>query len=389
MPRFSIAPHARFVPRALFVLIVCCVVAVLFASDAQAQEEPRAVETSAPDVSVRLSGTFQPRLSYGFTSGDDDDLQRLGFGIRRARLRATATFTSRFGVHYDVDLGSGSLSSVDLYGFYRPTPRVRLRMGYLAGAQPRAYIFTSHTRIDAIERAAIAERWARGTIGSSGRDFGLEGRYQTPDLTVEVFLHNGDGSFDRARGNFRESVSSSATRGVDLTRMAAGTYLSYEPGQPQGLDIGGFVGYNAARNPNTAPDGLDEGRAYLTYSGHVYWGASPGSQPVRLKADALAIRYEALDDVGVDVQQSAGYAVLGAVRVLRHGEAFARYERFYADTEEARDDYVTAGLSYSLSARRGLPYRQERLTLAYANALPENASAADQHLVVLQLQFVF
>ncbi|MEL7363119.1 MAG: hypothetical protein AAFN13_13680, partial [Bacteroidota bacterium] len=104
-----------------------------------------------------------------------------------------------------------------------------------------------------IERAAIAERWSRGTIGSRGRVFGLETRYQTDEVTVELLVHNGEGSFDRARSNFRESPSgSSVTRGVDETPLAVSTFAAYEPASLPGFEVGGYVGYNGSRNPNTA-----------------------------------------------------------------------------------------------------------------------------------------
>ncbi|MEO1633298.1 MAG: hypothetical protein AAFU38_21240, partial [Bacteroidota bacterium] len=61
----------------------------------------------------------------------------------------------------------------------------------------------------------------------------------------------------------------------------------------------------------------------------------------------------------------------------------------FNDVEEDADGFVTAGASYSFSKRRGLDYRQERLTLAYANQLPGDPTRATQHLVVLQAQFVF
>jgi hypothetical protein len=343
-------------------------------------------------VNLLITGTLQPRASVGFETGDGD-LFRYGFGLRRARLRATARFTSTVGAHYDVDVSSGSLSSVDLYAFYQASDRLRLRMGYLAGAQPRSYIFTSHTRIDGIERAAIAERWARGTIGSVGRDFGLDVRYQTDDLVLDVFVHNGEGSFSRSRSNFREGISGlDATRGTDRAAMAVGTYLTYDPVDDSPLDIGGFVGYNGARSENTvAPDvtyddGTEIGRRYLSYSGHVYWGANPGSQPVRGKLDALAIRYEETGPVGA--RTAWGYSALGAVRLVPGSEAFARYETFF-DELGSEDVYVTVGASFSPSARRGKDYRQERVTLAYTNGLPSAGGIADQHLIVLQMQIVF
>ncbi len=361
---------------------------ITWAPSAYAQDDgPQAVTTSASDVSLRMTGTFHPRFSYGFEEGGD--VTRLGFGLRRARLRTTATFLSSFGVHYDVDLSSGALSSVDLYAFYRPTDRIRLRFGYLAGAQPRAYIFTSHTRIDAIERAAIAERWSRATIGSSGRDFGFEMRYQATNTRFDLYVHNGDGNFSRARGNFRQSVSRfSATGGSDQTALAISGYVNHEVASVDGLEIGGFAGFNGSRNDNTQAG--DEGRQYVSYSGHVYWGANPGSQPVRLKADVLGVVYE---DVAAtpEAQHLFGYALFGAVEVRPATEAFARFEQLRVFIDEDAESFVTVGLTFSPSALRDLPFRQERFTLAYANALaPEVASGVlDQHLIVLQAQFVF
>lgn len=360
----------------------------LFTATAHAQEEPPSVGMSIDGVGLRIGGTFQPRLSFGFESGGDDNLQRLGFGLRRARLRMTATFGRGFSAYYDLDAGGGRLSSVQLHGQYKPNPVWRFRFGYVGGAQPRAYTPTSHTRIDAIERAAISERWARGTIGSSGRDFGVEAQYEAGGATIALYLHNGDGSFDRARSNFRESVSGlSATRGTERTALAVSGAASYEPAGIPGLEIGAYGSYNPSQNPNTALGDSEQGREYVSYAGHLYWGAAPGSQPLRLKADVIGIVYE--EGATMDVQHSLGYAALAAARVFGHGEVFVRGERYYTFLDEGdADSFVTAGLSYSLSARRGLPYRQERLTLAYANGLPAN-DGADQHLIVLQLQFVF
>ena len=351
------------------------------------------MQASGSDVRLVITGTFQPRASVGFETGGDDDLLRYGYGIRRARLRATATFTSTIGAHYDVDVGSGTLSSVDLYAFYRPTAGLRMRAGYLAGAQPRSYIFTSHTRIDGIERAAIAERWARGTIGSVGRNLGIEASYETDNMVFDLFVHNGDDSFSRSTSNFREGISGlNATRGVDQQALAISAYASYQPVAGSPLDVGGFAGYNGSRSDNTAApdvtnaDGGDIGRRYVSYSGHLYWGANPGSEPIRGKLDALAIRYEETGPVGS--RTAWGWSAFGAVRLVPGSEAFARYETFY-DELGSDDGYVTIGASFSPSARRGKDYRQERLTLAYTNGLPSAEGIADQHLIVLQAQIVF
>lgn len=348
---------------------------------------------SIPDVNVPLDGVnlqfggaLQPRVSYGVASGGEEE--RVGFGVRRARIRAVAYFGRKYGARYDVDLASGRLASIDLYVFYEPTPSLRFRAGYLPGAQPRAYVFTLMTRIDAVDRPVIADTWVANTIGARGRDFGLSTRYSAGGATAELFLHNGGGSFDRAEGDFRETVLGFQD-GPTLRDLAASAYVNLAPAALPGFEMGGFAGYNGSRNPNTAPEGIDVGRRYFSYSGHLYWGADPGSQPVRFKADVIGIRFESIrrDGPRRDAQHTIGGSVLSAVRVLGHGELFARYERLYADLDRLESDYVTAGLSYSPSARRGREYWRERVTLAYANALPDEGRTV--HLVVLQLQLAF
>jgi len=369
-------------------------VALLAASPASGDDGPNFVRTSAGDVEIRLTGTLQPRFSWGRSAETDtrDAEDRLGFGLRRARLRTTVTFDNRVGVHYDVDLRGGSSSSVDLYGFYRFADAWRVRVGYLAGAQPRSYIPTSHTRVDAIDRAAIAERWSEITIGSRGRDFGVDVRHRTETTRIELFLHNGDGNFDTTRGNFRQSVSDvDATRGVDRTDMAVSGAGAFVPAAVEGLEIGGFAGYNAARGPQTAVGG-GSGRSYGSWSAHVYYGADAGSQPIRFKAEALGVHFESGetgDGVAVPARDPIGWALFGAASLVEHSEVFARYEQFDADTGADADEYWVFGASYSRSAARGLDYRQERITLAYTNALPGLESMPDQHLTVLQLQWVF
>lgn len=370
-------------PFCVLVLLAGGLVATL---PAQAQDDPGAVQIALPGGLLEFGGTLQPRVSYGVADGGD--AERVGFGLRRARFRADAFFGERYGVHYDVGLGSGRLTSIDLFVFYAPTPSLRIRGGLLPVAQPRAFVFTPMTRIDAVDRPAIADHWASNTIGGRGRDFGVSMEYSAGGATVELSLHNGSGSFDRAEGNFRETVIG-FQEGPTLPDLAAGAYVSYEPTAVPGFEIGGYTGYNGSRNANTAPEGGDAGRRYVSYSGHLYWGAEPGSQPFRFKADVIGVRYESIRSGGTrfDEQHTIGGAVLGAARMTSYSEVFARYERLYADLDMLEGDYVTAGLSYSPSARRGAAYWRERFTLAYTNALPDEGATV--HLVVFQAQLSF
>ena len=361
----------------------------------RADDEGAIARTGSPDIGLEINGTFQPRLSYGRDAGvgDADATDRLGFGIRRARLMFTADFDGRVGIHYDVDLRGGNLDSVDLYAFYTPHESWRFRLGYIPGAQPRSYIPTSHTRIDGIDRAAIAERWSDVTIGGRGRDFGAEARYKTSLTRLELFVHKGDGNFDPSRGNFRQSIADvDATRGVDETALAVSTAFGFTPQGSDALEIGGFASYNAARGPYTALEDGAPGRSYGSWSAHVYYGPHPGDQPYRFKAEALGIHYESgslADGTPVDARDTFGWAVFGAAAVVENSEVFARYEEYDADDGAGADAYWTFGASYSLGAARGADYREERLTLAYTNALPGTDAVADQHLVVMQWQWVY
>ncbi len=326
-------------------------------------------------------GELQTRASVGLTDSDDGDETRVGWGVRRARARFVLTLSDGLGANYDVDVGSGSLQSVDLFAFYQPNENLRFRVGRMAGSQPRAHIGTLLPYIDAVSRPAIAERWGRGTVGGDGRDFGIDVRYQTDELELSAFLHNGDGSFATDRGNVRQEISGGdATGGLDRVIQAVSVYAGYAPAALPGFEVGGYAGYNSAEGPNTGE------RPYVSYAGHLYWGPEPGSQPVRLKADAIGIRYE---DGGSD-QHVLGLSLLGAVRATPFSEVFARAETLIPDLDDDRTDvFVTAGASLSVSALRGLAYHQERFTLAYANGLPDVDNPVNQHLVVVQFQIVF
>ena len=377
---------------------------------------PAAAQTvvTADDVDLVISGTVQPRASYGYQEGTAEgaDFERAGFGLRRARFQTRATWQDRLGFEFDFDGSSGRLTSVDLYGFFRIGENWEVRAGRQPGAQPRSYIPTSHSKIDIIERASIAERWAQGTIGSSGRDIGLDVEYAAGGTEVVLFVHNGTGSFDRGDGNFRESITgSSVTRGREQLEVAVTAMAQHEFAGLPGVEIGAFAGYNPVGGDNTVleydvlfrPDTVattvTAERGYTTGGVHAYWGADPGSQSVRLKLDALAIRYEEIDRMQMiqeDLemletfrfqQDAVGVSGFGAVRVLGHGEVFARYERFWQDTDQDSEAFVSAGGSYSLSAARGGAYKTVRLTLAYTHR--DAPRGDDAHLVVLQGQFAF
>ncbi len=332
----------------------------------------------ASPPSVTLGGTLQPRFSYGHHEASGRT--RLGFGLRRTRLRATIRFSERWSLRFQLDGTGASARLPDAYALYTPHPHWSFRIGRLPSVQPRSLALTSHRYVDAVERPAIAERWGARTIGGDGRDFGLEAVYRRKQGHLRLFLHNGDGSWERLRGNYRERPSSlDVTGGVQRTGLALSLGGALTPKAAPGLEVGGFVSYNGAGNPNT------KGRRYVSYGLHLYRGARPGSRPLRLKLDGLVVRYfrkEGPEPASAD--RLLGVAALGAVRLHQAAEAFARIERLDEGRAEPDRTILTAGFSLSPSAYRGESYERQRLTVAYTT---ERGIA--QRLLVVQWQLIF
>ncbi|MFT4605547.1 MAG: hypothetical protein ACI9W4_002288 [Rhodothermales bacterium] len=348
---------------------------------------PGSTNAQAPaESTIRVSAGTHLRATAGRSVGQDQD--RIGFGIRRARIRFDARLQGGPSLFAQLAGGAGSVSLLDFYATYQVTPALRVRAGRMVSAQPRAFVMTSMFQIDGTDRPAVAEQWGRTTIGADGRDFGIDARLVSGPVEVVLFVHNGDGSWDRTRGNYRESVSGgNATRSVERTAIAVTGAVTFRPAFLQGLELGGFSGYNPADNPNTAVG--DRGRAYITYGGHAYFGANPGSKRFRAKADLIAITYESLP--GVNVQNSLGISLFGAVGLTRESELYARAESLQQDSRSEDDPggYFAAGLSFSPSAGRGQPYQRERITLEYGRFKGGELNAESENLLIVQLQLAF
>jgi len=357
----------------VLVLFLAAALAAPVSAAAQAQL------TLAEDATLSLTGGIQPRVGFGIEGSDDTE--RLGLGLRRARLQFRLTLLDRVGMEYDVDTTPGDLRSVDLFAFYDVSETVQLRAGRLPPAQARGFIPTSYSRIDAVDRSPMDERWAAGTLGSSGRDISLDLTAELGETEVQVTLHNGTGGFSRDTDNFRESGSaSSVTRGTDETEFALSASVHH--GGPTGLSFGGFASGNARGNDQSALN--DTPRRYISAGTHLYYGERPGSQPVRLKAEVVATQYEG---VGGFRQQSAGAGVFGAIRAFGHGEIFVRGDRFWEDVDDDGELYGTFGGSYSPGSALGRDYRDLRITASYL--VRRNIDGDIGHLVKLQGQIIF
>jgi hypothetical protein len=369
--------------RRSFLLLV----ALLAAAPALARQDgaPDPVQT-ADGVRLSLSAVLQTRATYGRSDNGPDNIDRIGVGIRRARFRARADFGTGAGLYMQIDGAGGTLTFLDFYGQMRLAEQWTLRMGRFASAQPRGFILTPVHFIDVADRAAVVERWGQATVGGDGRDFGIEAAYRTGGTDVLFFLHNGDGSWSRVRGNFRPSISEgSATDGVERTGLAATASISHRLASRPDVEIGGFAGYNGAEGPNA------DGRSYGTYGVHAYLGALPGSRSLRLKLDLLGIAYEE-HPLESDAQNSLGASLLAAALAAPALEVFGRVEVFTADLRDEAptgdDLYLTLGATFSPSARRGGEFHRERITLAWQRVDFGDESGTED-LVFVQLQLGF
>ena len=340
-----------------------------------------------------ISTTLKTSLQFRASVLDDGgtNTEQIGFGLRRARLQYRISVRDRFEIFMQVEGQGPKLLDANLT--YRLTPRFRFTGGRIQGPQPEAFTPTPFFRIDAIERPFIARNWAAQTVGGDGRDFGLQAVYTASRLQARLFLSNGDGSYRRIGGNLRRDLNlDSFTGGTDEDGLAVSGDVSWQPRAVSGLDLGGHLSYNGSRNPNTAIGRSGPGRQYASASTYLYWGRVPGSQPVRLKADALLIDYS--ENGTAPEQTTGGLSLLAAVQPVMSTEVFARAERLERDLgEDAGATFLTAGASLSLSALRGGPYHAARITGAFKQRLGsaqfEGGDGPNATGAILQAQFRF
>ncbi len=359
-----------------------CIILIPFR--AMGEEDSRAIVKSINDeISIHFSGTLQPR----FTVASDDDLKRVGFGVRRARLNVSTDISEKFGVHLQLDGTGTSAFLLDMWGEYYLSDRLTLRAGRFVGAQPRSYTRTLHTHIDAIDRASIAVNWSRMTIGSTGRDYGLEAIWDTPHWELRGFLHNGYDDW-----GFRSEISDiPATGNLSTEGMAYSTSATHWPSGRDELELGAFASINTSQNPATVIGGV--GRNYITWSTHAYWGPAPGDQPYRVKADVIGIHFQEVVPFGV--MNYIGGSLYNGFLIIPQIELYFRGEYWYGDGGNAdaiNQVYATVGTSYSFSALQGHPFYLNRLMLAYQLRTREHSSIDfddPAHVLILQAQIYF
>lgn len=374
--------------RTLVFLSVIGISIGLKADPAVAQTEPVHVTVAGQDLSLRLGMTIQPRFTYAYESNSGDDLERLGFGIRRFRFRTYANIGEDFRIFSQWEGSGNSVAVLDLRGEYKLNRRTWLRFGRFVGAHPRVMAITLHSEFDIVDRPGIAAVWARNTIGADARDYGAEILYRSPEIEYRVFLANGYN-----QNNFRNEVNNASITGNTADKgMAISTMLRYFLPEVDNSEIGGYVGVNRSKNPLTISSlAPGVGRGFVSSSAHAYWGVFSGDQPVRVKLDFVSVHYDEVSvPGGGDFQQNFyGGAITGAYLLREDTEVLAMYENYNEnqDNPSSHVQVFTVGATYSFSAARGEEFMGRKVTLGYS--MKHTRGLDDpSHLLVLQFQIL-
>jgi hypothetical protein len=319
------------------------------------------VTISANDMRMRIGGTIQSQASVS-----TDAETRAGFGVRRMRLRWYGDLGQNVRLFMQLE-GTGTPSFTDYRADWLMTDRTTIRAGRFVGTQPAAMAFTLHSEIDAVDRAVVGEQWALATRGRDARDFGVEVVHRADGIEVRGFVHNGTNAQNiTGRIGAPQPSGNESKRHVNLSGM-----VRWLPVEHPNREFGAHVGVN--------PQAYGTIPRYVEASAHAYWGVKTGSQPTRVKADAILIRRDAPGN------PSFTGASLFVGRLLNEDlELFGRGEWLdsYAFNQQART-YGTVGFNRKLGAWT------QHLKAAYSIRLSEAANTDPAHVAVVQWQVYF
>ncbi len=308
-----------------------------------------------PDVNLRIGGTLQAMASYAETN---QDTNQLGFGVKRARMRAYTSFTKRMKGFLQVELTNPKL--LDFYMDYLLSKSVKVRIGRYKVAGVLAGPLTPHVKIDLVERARIGQEWGKRTVGGDGRDYAISALGNVGELNYFLSVHNGNGA--------KNIKATHKTGGKVLNNgVAVSGMLTYKPKSVKGLNVGGYYGIGNSIFNN-----------YNSYSAHIYWEP----KPVRIKAEYMAVIDK---NSGTDITTN-GYYVMGAYAINKNFELLARYENFDPNNNTNKDEekLITVGASYFMFADK---HTASKITAAYVMH-NEDANIANNVFYVM-FQYVF
>lgn len=333
--------------------------ALLAAAPALEAQSP--VIISSGDMKMRLGGTIQSQVSV---SSDTDT--RSGFGVRRMRLRWYGDLGRNVRLFMQLE-GTGTPSFTDYRAEWSMTERTTLRAGRFVGSQPASMAFTLHGDIDAVDRATIAEHWASQTRGSDARDFGVEVVHRIREFELRGYVHNGTNT-QNITGRVGSPLPSG---GIDKRHANLSGMVRWLPASHRNREFGMHVGVNPSAY-GTVP-------RYVEASAHAYWGVKAGSQPTRVKADAILLRR---DQPGDPTMTGASLFV---GRLLNEDlELFGRAEWLdsYVFNQDART-FATIGVN------RRFGSWDQNLKAAYSIRLSDTAGVDPAHVAVVQWQVYF
>jgi len=315
----------------------------------------------APEFSYRIGGTIQPWFSYGQVSGSDTN--SLGFGIRRARLRAYSQFGDKMKGFIQMELVNPKL--LDARIDYLISKSFTIRAGRFIGAGVRAGGLTSHTSIDITERPLTAVSWGLRTISTDFRDYGMDVVGQFGDIKANITLHNGNGA-----GNI---LSRQTGPGLRNSGLAISGMLVYKPKTLKGLEAGGYYGM-----------GNTEINDYNAYNAYIYYEP----KPLRVKAEVIGWTNNASTSADADISR-LGYYLFAGYGFAENWEAVARYETYDENTDVDKNELtlLTVGATYSIFETK---WTAGKITAAYVFQYEGEAlDKIDNNILRVVMQLVF
>jgi len=310
----------------------------------------------APELDFRLGGTVQAWTTSGQINGSDTN--SLGWGIRRARLRAYANYGSKLKGFLQMEVASPKL--IDARVEFLISKSFSVRAGRFVGASVRSGALTSHTKLDITERSLTAMKWAKATVGGDYRDYGIDFVGNFGDLKANVTLHNGSGSLNIKNSHKGYSFMNG---GFAISGM-----LVFKPQAVKGLEAGTYYGIG---NPDI--------NKYYAYNAYIYYIANL----FKIKAEYITWKNTYSN---IDISQM-GYHLFTGYRVGKYLEAGIRYEHFDSNTdiENNERNLITLALTYSVFPSK---WNVGKITAAYVIS-GETGTEIDDNVFQLAMQVVF
>ncbi len=313
-----------------------------------------------PKFKYRIGGTVQAWTSMGEINGADTN--SIGWGLRRVRLRAYSSFGDKMKGYIQFELTSGKLTDARIE--YLISKSFTLRAGRFIGASIRGGGLTSHTKIDIVERPTTAVQWAKHTVGSDYRDYGVDGVFKFGDIKASITLHNGDGKSNIVN---KQTKVSKKNGSFAISGMA-----SFKPKSIKGLEVGGYYGMG---NPE-----LNE---YTAYNAYVYYEP----KPLRIKAEIIGWTNKRKE---YDRSQMGFYLFTG-YRFAKNWEVVARVENYdpNTDLDDNQKLLLTGGLTYSLFSSK---WTAGKISMAYTIQQESDKGyfpEIDNNVFKLMMQLVF